>query len=417
MSGGPAIIYINDSSNRLITGLIEYDRPNGGLLLPPQGTVFPGTPSTGEIFWRSDLEQLFRWDGATWQPLAAGNVITDHGALSGLGDDDHPQYQLRSEQGVANGYPSLDANLIVEQAVNLIRESSGPTDLTVGAIADGQLIQRVGSGIVGVTLDLLEVTNTPPVDVTKSAAQVGVSVEAARADHKHDVQTAAPVSIGTVNSEGNATSLARSNHVHAHGDLIGGSLHAEATTGIAGFLSAADKLKLDGIEAGAQADQNSAEVPLSAAIAELTAGITDVQAALVDLANRPYLVGFAQDLPITTILGTTFTSKVQLGPLTLAAGTYRLVWNYGWNADFTNQDFEAQLLQNGTIVGELHKQEPKDSGGSDPTGTTQRHYTQRVQYVTLAAGSFTWDLQFRADNGNNNETSMWEATIELWRVP
>lgn len=35
----------------------------------------------------------------------------------------------------------------------------------------------------------------------------------------------------------------------------GGSAHAAATTSVAGFLSAADKTKLDGIEAGAKADQ------------------------------------------------------------------------------------------------------------------------------------------------------------------
>jgi hypothetical protein len=34
--------------------------------------------------------------------------VTDHGALTGLGDDDHPQYQLRSERNAANGYAGLD---------------------------------------------------------------------------------------------------------------------------------------------------------------------------------------------------------------------------------------------------------------------------------------------------------------------
>jgi hypothetical protein len=34
-----------------------------------------------------------------------------------------------------------------------------------------------------------------------------------------------------------------------HGDEAGGSLHEVATTAVAGFMSAADKLKLDGLEA------------------------------------------------------------------------------------------------------------------------------------------------------------------------
>ncbi len=46
---------------------------------------------------------------------------------------------------------------------------------------------------------------------------------------------------------GNATTAAPANHVHAHGNQLGGTLHADATTGTSGFLSAADKTKLDGL--------------------------------------------------------------------------------------------------------------------------------------------------------------------------
>lgn len=59
-----------------------------------------------------------------------------------------------------------------------------------------------------------DLTSLPPVDVTKAPAEVGVATTAARADHKHDVLTAAPVSIGSANLEGTAISLARSDHVH-----------------------------------------------------------------------------------------------------------------------------------------------------------------------------------------------------------
>jgi hypothetical protein len=115
-------------------------------------------------------------------------------------------------------------------------------------------------------------TSTPPADVTKAAAAVGVSGEAARQDHKHDVSTAitgavqigdaaaegsasslarsdhthsvaapgapaVPVAVGSVNSEGVATSLARSDHVHAvgvgaadAGTMIWGNSGLTATT-------------------------------------------------------------------------------------------------------------------------------------------------------------------------------------------
>ena len=43
--------------------------------------------------------------------LSTGTTeASDHGLQGGLGDDDHPQYQLGSEKNVANGYAGLDAS-------------------------------------------------------------------------------------------------------------------------------------------------------------------------------------------------------------------------------------------------------------------------------------------------------------------
>jgi hypothetical protein len=118
-----------------------------------------------------------------------------------------------------------------------------------------------------------------PANVTKAAASAGSSVDYARQDHKHDISTSAAVALalGGSNQEGSASTLARSDHehslavgspseisdstnsagvgtrvvrndhVHAHGDRGGGSLHAAATTSVAGFLSAADKTKLESL--------------------------------------------------------------------------------------------------------------------------------------------------------------------------
>ena len=77
--------------------------------------------------------------------------------------------------------------------------------------ADKTKLDGIASGATNTPL-----TNSAPVNVTKAAAAVGTSGEAARQDHKHDVSTAAP---GTVTfntaAEGSATSLARSDHRHA----------------------------------------------------------------------------------------------------------------------------------------------------------------------------------------------------------
>lgn len=47
---------------------------------------------------------------------AAGSGVTDHGALTGLADDDHTQYQKESEKSAASGYASLDAGTLVPTA-------------------------------------------------------------------------------------------------------------------------------------------------------------------------------------------------------------------------------------------------------------------------------------------------------------
>lgn len=145
----------------------------------------------------------------------------------------------------------------------------------------------------------------------------------------------------------------------------------------------------------------------------LTAHLAGIDNALVFGKNH----AFAQSLPISTTTSTTFQNKVTLASYSVvAAATYRLTVSYGWNHDSGTNDFEARLMQNGAQVGELHKQEPKDAAGGDPTGTTQRYYASRTIYISLPlATTLTWDLEYRTDSGGA-ESSIWEATIEVWRV-
>ena len=49
-----------------------------------------------------------------YPPSPGGSGVSDHGQLTGLGDDDHAQYQLRTEKGQANGYVPLDENGLID---------------------------------------------------------------------------------------------------------------------------------------------------------------------------------------------------------------------------------------------------------------------------------------------------------------
>jgi hypothetical protein len=69
-------------------------------------------------------------------------------------------------------------------------------------------------GTYGASLSL---TAAAPQDILKQTASAGVATTAAKADHKHQIQTAAPggLIVGLSNFEGAATSLARSDHSHS----------------------------------------------------------------------------------------------------------------------------------------------------------------------------------------------------------
>jgi hypothetical protein len=72
-----------------------------------------------------------------------------------------------------------------------------------------------------------------------------------------DLSDTAPLPIGTA-AAGTSVDGARADHVHAHGDQTGTTLHAAATTSAAGFMSGVDKTKLD-----AATDANTASTLVS----------------------------------------------------------------------------------------------------------------------------------------------------------
>lgn len=132
------------------------------------------------------------------QSAGGGGGATDHGALTGLGDDDHTQYLL----------------------VSGTRAMSGSLDMGANAI-----------------------TNVGLVD--------GVDVSAHASRHLPNgtdpLTTGVVSSVGSANSEGIANALARQDHVHNHGSQTTPTHHAVATTTDNGFMSSTDKTKLDNI--------------------------------------------------------------------------------------------------------------------------------------------------------------------------
>jgi hypothetical protein len=341
----------------------------------------------------------------------------------------------RPPTGAAGGqlggtYPNPD--------VRGLRETSGPTLLTLGAVADGQLLVRSGSTIVGTAAGVVPTPGGAPVNVTKAAASAGVAATYSRSDHKHDVSTAAPgtsLSATTTNAEGTATSLARSDHTHAITTAapialtVGGSNAA----GTATTLCRSDHthaLPAFGTTAGTFCQGNDARLsdartPTGAAGGQLggtypnpdvrglreTSGPTNLtMGAVADLSllsrSGSTLVGVpvpvfgtqlttADDESTSTTTSTTFQTKLTLTTNNLPAGVYIIFWNYYWAYSSTANSFEARVLRDGSAVEALHREEPQD------TSLTQARGHTGLDVMSLAAGVHTFDLQYRNTAGGN----------------
>lgn len=150
-----------------------------------------------------------------------------HASLSGLGADDHPQY-LNNARGDAR-YQPLDAELTalagLTSAADRVPFFTGPGTAALATLT------AFGRSLID------------DADATTARGTLGLGTAATQP----------------------STAFAPSAHVGA-----GGTAHADATTSVAGFMSAADKTKLDGVATGATATPLSSAPP--AALGTAAAG-------------------------------------------------------------------------------------------------------------------------------------------------
>ena len=153
-----------------------------------------------------------------------------------------------------------------------VHAHAAQTDGTLHAPATTSVAGFLSAGdktkLDGVSSGAAALTATAPTQITVTTAAVGVETAAARGDHVHSVSTGAPsaLAVAGAQSTGSATSLARSDHQHAMPDV--------ATASVPGFLSAADKTKLDGIAAAAAALTSTAPVNVDNATNAVGVGTT-----------------------------------------------------------------------------------------------------------------------------------------------
>lgn len=105
--------------------------------------------------------------------------VTDHGALTGLADNDHPQYQLKNQRGVASGYASLGTDGKVPStqlptpATGGVTSHAALTGLSANDHPQYQLVsgKGVASGYAGLGTD----GKVPAIQLPAAAASTGGS--------------------------------------------------------------------------------------------------------------------------------------------------------------------------------------------------------------------------------------------------
>jgi hypothetical protein len=141
------------------------------------------------------------------------------------------QLPVEVRNALANEMSSLDTEVQAElglEVLKLINQASDPA-------AEAARLQVYTKTVLGVTQLFVRTS-----DGTVHQLSPG------------GLATVAPADISdSTNTVGAGTTAAKSDHVHAHGNRGGGTLHPGATGAVAGFMAAADKTKLDGIAAAA----------------------------------------------------------------------------------------------------------------------------------------------------------------------
>lgn len=94
-------------------------------------------PKEGWIAWVADENTALVYDGAAWLAMSSGGGASDHGALTGLADDDHPQY-LNTARGDVRYTPVNPLTL----GVNATADATNK--LAVSSAAS--LFNHIGSG-------------------------------------------------------------------------------------------------------------------------------------------------------------------------------------------------------------------------------------------------------------------------------
>jgi hypothetical protein len=256
--------------------------------VPSQVSVTTAVPGTGVTAARDDHVHSV----ATASPvdLVVGGTNAPGGSTS-LARADHVHALPAFGTAAGTFAQGNDGRLSDDRIASGLRTASTVV-ATAAATAPsvGQVLTATSPG-AATWQTPLALTSSIPSTVSDTTASFGAATDAARRDHIHAVSIGAPaaLTVGGAANIGDSTSLARANHVHAMPGI--------ATSGVDGFISAANQGKLDGISPLADVTLTklaAASAPVSFNTQRLT-NVLDPTAAQ-DAATKAYVDAIAQGL-------------------------------------------------------------------------------------------------------------------------
>ncbi len=222
-------------------------------------------PTLGMIVGVDDEVRTVRWNGSAW---AFFGTTVDHGNLSGLGDDDHPQYHNGSLP--YTGTLNMGTNAITNVGLVDGRDVSadgGVLDAHVGSSSNPHSTSIVNLG-AGTLAQLNSIVNDATLIDQGRTLTAGAGLTGGgtlEADRTFDVVThvdgslvvtADDIRVGVINAT-------------QHGNLAGGALHANViAAGASGFMTGADKTDHNTLTAGpaSNADALHGHVPTASSL-------------------------------------------------------------------------------------------------------------------------------------------------------
>lgn len=219
------------------------------------------------------------------------SAVSDHGALTGLGDDDHPFYTR------ADGLRPFTGN--IDLGTNNINNVGLVDGVDVSAHAARHNFNGPDA--------LLEALATELVEISDSTNAAGI----------------------------NNTKVPRADHQHAHGNRGGGTLHATASPTVNGFMSAIDKAKLDTLSA-----RDSKTVTAAQATSLVTfSNITQLTTSALQPGNYTFrIMGMFQSSATTTGIG------FRISPVTATVTTCFAKWRVTQGTNGLSQDYSYDQI-------------------------------------------------------------------------